>query len=82
MFNKKSAGRADTFLDEKGYSGLCHIGASHSVLVVLLVDEDVLLVGVDVTFLSLSHDVAERDDVRDECECTDADHHRRVGSHL
>ena len=60
---------------------LVHIGAGHSILVVLLVDENVFLVRVDMALLGLCDDVAQRDDVGHKSQCTDEDHHLRVGRH-
>ena len=55
--------------------------ASHRVFVVLLVNEDILLIRVDVAFLSLVHDVAESYDVGDQRKRRDAKHCVRVSSH-
>ena len=56
-------------------------GAGHGVLVVLLVDEDVLLVGVDVALLGGAHDVGEGHDVGHQGQGADDGHHGGVGGH-
>ena len=60
---------------------LFHIGASHGVLVVLLVNKDILFVRIDVTFLGDADDVGDGDDVGHKSESTDDGHHCGVGSH-
>ena len=57
------------------------VGTSHGVFVVLLVDEDVFLVRVDVTFLGNRDDVAKSNDVHYQSECADHHHHGRIGRH-
>ena len=71
MLHKKNTAETQRcFFLPKGLSSI-DVGASHSVFVVLLVDEHVFLVRVDVTFLRHADDVNDGDDVRNQGQCAE-----------
>ena len=56
--NKKIAPKSDFFMYDVSI-GLVNLSALHSVLVVLLINEYILLIRVDMTFLCLIHDITK-----------------------
>ena len=64
---KKSPRRAIFFMYDVPI-GLVNLSALHSVLVVLLINEDILLIRVDMTFLCLIHDITKGYYIGDQCK--------------